>query len=144
MKLWNYVVIFTGLVVLLKMGGIAIAGVDNLLNLIKLTLNSTGIASFELTTSSFWDKILGTNGILTTIGTLGVIAIGTFIYSKDKSFLVLSYLTGTIYIYGSLLVAIINYGLNYESWAASIIGLIFIPLSVGFFQSLVDYFEGVE
>lgn len=138
MKVWNYVVIFTGLALLLELGGIRSSGFTDLFRLVGISFDSTGITNFNLQGGGFYDAILGSSGILIAI-TTGIV-VGFFTRSSPERFIILPFITGTLYFYGSILVGLVNYGINFSPWVASIGALLLVPLSIGFLTSLVEMF----
>ena len=142
MKLWNYMFTITGLSVILALAGLDIPILRDLFNAIGLTVSNSGIETFAVE-STLWSKIFGTGGILTAIGTTGAIGIGGFLYTKDKSFLIVPLITGVLFIWASVLVAIVLQKGGYEVFG-TIISIIWIALTIGFIQSCIDYFMGVN
>lgn len=138
MKVWNFVVIFTGLALLLELGGIRSSGFTDLFRLIGITLDSTGITDFNLSGSGFYNAVLGSSGILLALGT-GVV-IGFFTRSSPERFIILPFITGTLYFYGSIMVGLVSYGISYSGWVAAIGVLLLVPLSIGFITALVEMF----
>lgn len=140
MKLWNYIVILTGVSVIMALAGLDVAGFTDLFNSIGLTITNSGIGSFEID-STLWAFIFGTAGLLTSIGVSGAVGIGTFIYTKDKSFLMIPLITGVFFYWISVLISIINYARDYPIFGL-IASIILIPLTAGFILSSVDWFLG--
>ena len=98
MKLWNYIFLLTGLSILMALAGLSVAGFTDLFNIIGLTINSSGISDFQIQ-STLWTFIFGTTGLLVAVITSGGIGIGTFIYTKDKSFLMIPLITSVFFYY---------------------------------------------
>jgi hypothetical protein len=141
-KVWNYVVIITGLSILLALAGIEVAGFTDLFSTIGLTTSADGISDFQ-SDSSFWNVIFGTSGLLILLGASGAIGIGTFIYTQDKSFLMIPIITGTLFYWISVMGSIVNYVKGYPVFG-TIIGVIMIVLTIGFIQSCVEWFLGID
>jgi hypothetical protein len=142
MKLWNYMFMITGISLVLAMAGIDVAGLTDLFKMIGLTTNNTGVATFAVE-NTLWNKIFGVEGLLVAIGTSGAIGIGTFIYTKDKSFLMVPLITGVSFYWGSIMVSLVQQKGDYAVFG-TILAMIWIALTVGFIQSCVDYFMGVD
>lgn len=138
MKLWNYLVIFTGVAVFMALAGLPVAGFTTLFDTIGLTLSDTGVKSFEIE-STLWTFIFGTEGLLILLIGSGAVGIGTFLYTKDKSFLMIPIITGVFVYWISVLVSIINYTRDYPIWGV-ISAVIMIPLTLGFIVSCVEWF----
>ena len=142
MKLWNYLVILTGIAVVMALGGLNVAGFSDLFSKIGITVSDAGIGEFTID-SSFWSFVFGTTGLLVLLTSSGAIGIGTFIYTKDKSFLILPIITGVFVFWISVLISIVNYTRDYPVFGI-ISAVILIPLTVGFIVSCVEWFVGNE
>ena len=142
MKLWNYMFLLTGMSVLMAFSGMQVAGISELLKIIGVTTSSLGISAFNVQ-NTLWDKIFGLNGILTSIGAAGAVGIGGYLYSKDKSFLMIPLVTGVSFFWGSVIVSLVQQKGNYGVFGI-VLGIVGIALTVGFIQSCVDYFLGVQ
>ena len=142
MKLWNYIFLFTGISVLMALAGLDVAGISDLLNTIGLTTNTTGIETFAVE-NTFWGFLFGTTGLLILLGGGSFIGIGTFVYTKDKSFLMIPVITSVTVYWGSVIVSLVQAKGGYGIFG-TILGVVCIALSIGFIQACVDYFMGVE
>jgi len=142
MKLWNYIFLITGISVLMALAGIRVPGFTDLFRIMGLTVSSEGIGDVVIQ-STFWNFIFGTGGLLVAAIVTGGIGVGTFIYTKDKSFLMIPVITEVLIYWISVLISIINYSKETPIFGI-LIALIFIPLSIGFIMSCVDYFLGVD
>jgi len=140
MKLWNYIVTITGISILMAIAGLEVAGFTDLFKTIGLTINSSGIGNLDIQ-STLWNKVFGTTGLLVSVISTTAVGIGTFLYTKDKSFLMIPLITGVTFYWVSVLVSIINYSREYPIFGTIII-LVLIPLTIGFIQSAVDFFLG--
>ena len=142
MKLWNYMFLFTGISVLFAFSGMQVAGISELLKIIGVTTSSIGISAFNVQ-NTLWDKIFGLDGILTSVKVAGAVGIGGYLYSKDKSFLMIPLITGVSFFWGSLIVSLVQQKGSYGVFGI-VLGIVGIALTVGFIQSCVDYFLGVQ
>lgn len=143
MKLWNFIFLITGLSALMALAGLEVAGFSDLFRTIGLSINSTsGITDFQIK-STLWSFVFGTSGLLVSVITTGAVGIGTFIYTKDKFFLMIPVITGVLVYWISVLISIINYAKDYPIFGV-LIALVLIPLTVGFIISCVDYFLGID
>jgi hypothetical protein len=142
MKLWNYIFLLTGISVLFAFAGLEVAGMSELLRMIGLTTSSSGIGTFGVE-NTLWNKIFGTAGLLIGVLSGGAIGIGTFIYTKDKAFLMLPLITGVTVYWGSVIVSLVQQKGSYEVFG-TVLAIVGIVLSVGFIQSCVDYFMGTD
>jgi flagellar biosynthesis protein FliQ len=138
MKVYNYIVILTGIILLFQILGID-TGLDNLLLLIGY---NTITGEFAFSVSSFIDAILGNAGVLAGIGA-GII-IGTLSRSNPENFIILPLITGTLVLFIQAFVAIINYSRAFAPWINAIFLLILAPLVIGYAISLVEFFRGTD
>ncbi len=137
MKVYNYIIMITGMLLLLAYAGIPLS--TNILAQLGIT---TG--SFALTSSAFWNYLFGTAGIL-LIGTLtSAIAIGYFTKSPTENYIILGFIVSWLYIFVSSFVSLINYSLEIGGWISAVIMLILAPLSVGMIIALVEFFRGTD
>ena len=141
MKIWNYVFISVTMMLFLFYFGFDI-GFTPISDFVGLTMESgkgiTGISS----NPSIWSIILTAIGTVAISGSL--ISTGVFLFSKDLSLafragVVGSILFNFVFTYVNLMQTIIN---DYDPWAVSIISMVFIPLIVLYFISMMDYVTG--
>lgn len=142
MKLWNYLVIITGMALLMDMMGFSDTSFGVMFQAIGI-VSQNGIVS--LTQASYWSHAFNpTTGILTLAAAGGsLIAIGLAIYTKDKAYTILPLLVGVLSYWLSVMLGVMNYATNYSGVFAPLVFLILIPLNVGFIQSMFDYYYGV-
>lgn len=142
MKVWNYTFLFLGIAVFMALGGLEVPGFSEFFDSLGLTVSGANIGDVEID-STIWLAIFGTAGILTAVGVSSGIAIGAFVWSKDKAFLTLPIITGTIFYWLSIIVSLITYLKEYPIFGI-IIGAILIPLSFGFILACVEFFMGQD
>lgn len=145
MKLWNYIFILTGISILFALAGMNVAGLSDLLKLIGVNLSGAGLSSFSIQ-NSFWSKVFSTNGLFDAALSSGAIGIGSFIYTKDKSFLMIPLITSVTVYWGSVLASLVQQkagGIGYGVFGV-VLGMLGIALTVGFIQACIDYFMGVN
>jgi membrane protein insertase Oxa1/YidC/SpoIIIJ len=142
MKLWNYIVLMTGISMFFALAGLQIAGMSELFNAIGLTTSSSGIESFEVQ-STLWNRIFGTAGLLSAIGLTSAVGVGLYLYTKDKSYVILPIITGVFFYWGSVMVSLVQQKGDYGVFGIAL-AVMFVPLTIGFIVSCVDYFMGVD
>ncbi len=153
MKVWNYVFVMVGVIVLLQLGGISTAA-DSIFNLIGLNFNSDNtINATTVSASGFYDTLFGntstgdsSNGILIAIAAaLGSIAIGAFTRTKPENLILLPLITGTLVLFIQTINGIMNLVIaNGNTWIAAIMVLLLIPFSIGFIVALAEFFRGSD
>lgn len=139
MKVWNYVVIATGLVLFLEFSGLP-TGAQGLLSFVGLGTDSAAVG-----TSSLYSKIFDpTNGIL-IVGIAAGVVISFFTRSSPENYIILPLITGSLTLFVSSFYSIMNYSLgNYPSWVSGLIVLVFGPFTVGYLLALVEFFRGTD
>lgn len=136
-------VIFTGVAFMMELAGLTNAGFAKLFTLLGIETGSVIPQINSTINGSLWNTILGASGTLTLIGLAGgLILIGSFIFNRDKAYAILGYLTTTVAYWLSIIIGIINTGVTYGGIWAWISLALMLPLTVGFIQSIVDYFMG--
>lgn len=133
MRIYNYLVIILGLILILNLAGIETTS-NRILTEFGVMDGSSGI-----TLSEFFFSV---EGILSVIAATGTIVIGLYFKSSPESFLLIGYAT-TILWFVADLVSIITYAnANYAGWVASVIGLILSPLAMGYIHSVLSWWGG--
>lgn len=137
-KVWNYIIITTGLVLLFQLAGIP-TGAQTLLNFVGL-----GTSSAELNTSSFWDAIFGPTGILIAAVVVGIF-VGFLTRGHPENFIIYPLIGGSLALYLSSLQSIINYTVsNAPVWVSTIVLIVLGTLGVGYLLALVEFFRGTD
>lgn len=145
MKLWNYIFILTGISVLFALAGLNVAGISELLKIIGVETSNGVFTSFSVE-NTLWNKIFSTTGLLAAIGISSAVTIGTFIMNRDKSYIILPVITGVFVYWISVLTSLIQQKAMNGAYGVfgTVLAIIGIALTVGFIQSCVDYFMGLE
>lgn len=144
MKIWNYITIITGTSIMLALAGLNVAGISDLLRIIGVTIKNSVITQTPSAQNTLWNFVFGSStGILTTIGTTGAIGLGLYVYTKDKSYLIIGIITGVWFYWISALYSIIQVLKEIDIFGL-ILAIPLLVLSVGFIQSCIDFFQGVD
>jgi len=138
-KLWNYLVMIAGLSILLALAGIKVPGVTNLFNNLGWTVGES--VSSTQSSSTFWTFLFGTGGLLAGIGFTSLIGIGTFVFNKDKSYIMIPFLTTVSLYWGAILISVVN-SMKGDPVFGVLLGLVLLPLSLGFIVSIGEWFLG--
>ena len=142
MKLWNYIFLLTGISVLMALAGLEVAGISDLLRVVGVTTATSGISSFTVQ-NTLWIKLFGTKGLLEVlVGTSAASALA-FVWTKDKAFLMVPLITSVTFYWGSVLVSLVQLEGQFEIFG-TVLAVIGIVLTIGFIQSCVDYFLGLN
>lgn len=141
MKLWNMIALITGISIFLELAGFRVGGIDKLFSIAGITVGST-IATSQ-SNSTLWNFVFGTGGILVLAGATSAIAIGTFIFNRDKAYIAIPIVTGIFISWLSALNSIINYGGQLGIFG-TIIVIPMVIISVMFVVSAVEWFLGID
>lgn len=137
MKVWNYILITTGMMFLLYVMGFNIGGVNSLLNTLHLTTNQ------DITTSPLYNFIFGSTGILILIA----VSIGVgFLTSGRPENIIIAPIISTHFVLwlGSMISIIVYANSTYSGFIGTIITAILGVLSVGYLIALVEFFRGSD
>lgn len=141
MKVWNYIIIFVGLSLLLWMAGINISGVGELLVKVGF-INDSGAKEIN---SNISETILA---ILAGAAAVGI-AIGILTKAKTENYIILPFVLATGVSFGvatfiNLSYSLITYAFTQASWIGYITLMIFGPLAIGFIVSIIEFFRGTD
>jgi len=145
MKLGGWLVMLTAMVMFFTFIGIGLpTGLNSILEKVGIDINQTSLelVSADIESSTFWDEIFGSTGILIAVLASTVI-IGFFAKGYDPSLVLLPLVIFLAGVYISVFWGIIKFVATYNQWwFTSIITIVFGALAVGFIISCVDYFAG--
>lgn len=145
MKVWNYIFIMVGIIILLEIFGFDTA-VDGVFNLIGLSINNGKITNVEITASSFYDRFFSSGtGILTLAAIASGIIVSFFTRSKPENFVLLPLITTTLVLFVSTFYSIIKQAIAIgDQWVIIILSVIFIPFTIGYILALAEFFRGTD
>ena len=139
MKVFNYIMLLSGFIVLLEIAGIP-TGADGVRTLIGF---ATG--QVDITASNFFDAIFSADLGILLIGLAGSIVTGFVLRGRLENFIILPFITGTLIFFAQVFQSIITEALKSgQTWESWIILLILTPLTVGYIFSLVEFFRGAD
>jgi hypothetical protein len=136
-KVTNYLMIMTGLIIMLTFAGINTGA--------HIILSATGIlTSPESFTGSTW--FLAVVALLTSVG-VATITIGFITKTSVKDILMATYLLFLIYFVAEFINIIVWTNGQYASdgswsWVSYIIAAVFSMLAIGFLSSVIDFYQG--
>jgi len=142
MKVWNYIIMFVVISVLMFLAGIEITGVTNLL--IKIGILQEGAINLD-SNNTFRTTAIALLALAVGAGLI----IGFITKSQSENFIILPFITGTgiafgLFVFINLGYSIINYGFTQADWIGYITLVIFAPLTIGFIVSLIEFFRGTD
>lgn len=150
MKVWKYMVITIGLILILKLAGLP-TGADPLFRLMGVSFDAAGnFQNVETTAAGFYDVLFNNvgdlQGILITIvaAVAGVIA-GLLTRAKPENLILLPLITTTLVLFLMTTVSIMNYAISLgQTWVAGIIIVFLLPFTIGFILALAEFFRGTD
>ena len=145
MKVYNYIVITLGILILMQLAGLPTGAMDKIFDIFGLTFTEEGFTTASFSASDFFNAIFSIEGILAALALGGAVLIGILSRTSPENFIILPFITGTLALFLSGFISIMNYSIaNHQIWISSIILMIFAPLTVGFILSLVEFFRGTD
>lgn len=137
MKVFNYAILITGIVLLFAVMGFP-TGADALLTFVGLTSGTSNV-----TNSGLWDLIWGSAGII--IGLTGGIVVGFLTKSSPENYIIFGAMGSSLGLWVSSLHSIINYCIaNTPDWISALVILILGVLSVGYVIAIAEFFRGTD
>jgi len=147
MKIWNYIVIFLTMMMVMEFCGLH-TGISGTLEIFGISINSetSNLETGDIQNSRFYSKIFGEDtGVIITLLATGVgIIVGLFSKSYDPSLILLPVILFVGGLFASTGLSLISYISEDEVWMRALIGTIFLPLIAGYIWSCVEFFRGVD
>ena len=149
MKLWNYMMIMLTMIIFLSFMGLSPPAVSD-----KLSDMGIGISSTDATLTSYdvgnsvWFNFLfsGAGALLLTVLTGGAVIVGFFTKSFEWKLVLLPFFTSFVVLFigfGWSIITLVN-TTEGSGWLVPIIATVFLPLTVMFVFSIVEWFGGQE
>ena len=139
MKVFYYIVIIMGMILLLEYGGIN-TGNSGLTDLIGF---ATG--QLDVTTSSFFNALFDVNIGFLFAGIGASIVVGLFAKGRLENFILLPFITGSLIFFVSAMQSIVTYAEGAHSgWVSKLAVLILGALIIGLIISLAEWFRGSD
>ena len=133
MKVYFYVVITLGLMILLNMAGIEVPS-----NYLINNLNIFDLENF--TNSTFYLELIGV-----LLVSIGFIIIGSFTRTPPESSLIAGFVSGTlVLLVGDIISIYIHMKSLGVDWAANLTLLILAPFLIGFIISAIEFWRGAD
>lgn len=134
-KMYSYLVIGTGLILLFYAAGLP-TGVDWFLSFLGIsnTFDAARVAFSTFAVTAF--SVLAA-------ATVGGIVIGIFTRATPESYLMAGIATSLLTMYLATYASIITYAFgNAPNWVAIIVSLIMLPLTIGYISTVLEYWRG--
>ena len=151
-KVWNYVIISLGLMLLLQFAGLPNGAMGSLFTLTGVNFNEDNtLASSTATSTDFFDVMFGNDGfaiggiLVTLAAAAGAVIIGFFAKAQVENLIMLPFITGTLTMFVSSFLSIINYTIDLGvPWLSALVAVVFVPFMFGFILALVEFFRGTD
>ena len=145
MKLGGWLVMLTAMIMFLTFMGLP-TGLNPILETLGININqeTATLETIDIEGSGFWAQIFGsgTGVLLLAIGG-GIVTIGLFALTRDKSFLLLPFILFVAGLFIATFGILISYVSTFEqSLFTTIITIIFASLAIGFTMETIIYFKG--
>jgi hypothetical protein len=110
---------------------------------ISVNNQTSELVSGDVTQSPFYLTLFGASGLLLAIGLAGAVIVGFFTKTFDWKIALLPFITGILVLFVGTGWQIVQFAQNEgQAWLTGIIAMIFLPLTVGFIYSIVEFFAG--
>jgi len=131
-RVFTYVIIATTMIILLEMAGFP-TGLTNVINYLGINPNAPDVSN-----SAFFGDIAAIFGG----AILAAIIIGTFTRTPPESYIISGVVLTILTTFASTFMAVINYSANFDIWVRYLVFIIFLPFSVGFVLSTIEFWRG--
>jgi len=144
MKLWNYMAIMLFMMVFLYFLGFSPAGSSSVISDTGIQVNTTTgeLIEGDVSGSNWYQDLFNTtDGILVLIGLAGAAVVGFFTRSFDWKIALLGFFSAFVVKFTSFGWSIVSLARDTgETWLIGIVATIFLPLTVMFVVSIVEWF----
>lgn len=148
MKVWNYMMIMLVMMIFLYFIGIPLDGSSATLSTMGISINSTSgeLNDADVGGSDWFDALFDpTSGLIILAGLGTAIIVGFFTKQFDWKLVLGGFFTAFVVKFVSVGISIVNLAKDTgESWLVAIIATIFLPLTVMFIYSVVEWFGGTQ
>ena len=151
MKVWNYIILCTVIILMVKFIGLTGTGIDGnqLVNTsYYATTNSTQyIESFTI--SNIFKDLFTNTGFLATLAVIALasVTVGYFNSNVDTLGAIKAGIAiGIFYAFNTTIYSLLSYAISneYPAWIVGIEAIIFIPLTIGYIVALVEFLGGTD
>lgn len=134
-RVYMFVMIAVALTFLLPLAGIN-TGSQSITDLFL-------VATGQMTVSDFADSLFSnTLGLLTLVAVVAGIAIGFVLKGQIENFIILPFITGTLFTTAGAFTSIILKFNDFEPWIGSVVILLMGMFLAGYIITLVEFFRG--
>jgi len=145
MKVWAYLSIMITMMTFLYFLGMGPAGAYSPLSNAGIEINQTTgeLISGDVGSAGWYWDLFGITGLLVAVLTSGAVIVGLFTKQFDWKLVLIPFFTGTIIKFTSFGWSIVQMAKDTgENWLIAIVATIFLPLTVMFIFSIVEWFGG--
>lgn len=144
MKIYYYIIVMIGVILLLQMAGVE-TSMDGVFSFVKVSFNENNtVNSTEIDVSDFSNTLFGLDGVLATLlAGAGAFGVAYLAGVRGPTLILTPFVMITVAQFGITMTGIINHAISLgNTWVSGIIGLILIPFSVGFVFAAIDMWRG--
>jgi len=148
MKVWNFMMIMLTMIIFLSFLGISTTNSEGILGNMSISINQTTgeLIDGDISSSGWFTKLFG-DGIgllLVGLATAGAVVVGLFTKSFEWKLVLLPFFTGLVVKFASVGWSIVQLAQTTSaSWLIAAVATVFLPLTVMFIFSIVEWFGGV-
>lgn len=146
MKVWNYMIIMLVMIIFLSFMGYTPSGSEDITKSIGLEVNSTTgeVINADVSNSDWYDELFNkTNGLMFLAGIGVAVIVGLFSRQFDWKLTLVPFFTTFVVKFASVGWGIIQLAkVENQTWLVGIVVTIFVPLTVMFVFSIVEWFGG--
>ena len=146
MKMWNYMAMMLTMMVFLYFLGFNPAGSSSIVQDTGIVINQTTgeLITGDIANSNWYSDLFNlTDGLLILAGLGGAILVGLFTKSFEWKIVLLGFFTSFVVKFISFGWVLVSFAQDTgESWLIAIVATVFLPLTVMFIVSIVEWFGG--
>lgn len=134
-RVFTFVIVMTAMALLFEFLGFGFFG-PTLMAKLGIT-ESTVDTGYDLKSTTFY---LAVAAILATAA--GGIAVSFFTRTASENYVILPFIAASMILFIDVVAGILQQAGSYEPWISAILMVIFLPLSIGYIVTMVEFFRG--
>ena len=147
MKVWNYMMIMLTMMVFLYFMGFSPAGTSSVLEEAGIVINATTgeLVTGDISNSDWFELLFSLEGLIIIAGLSTALVVGLFTRQFNWKLVLVGFFT-------SFTIQFISFGWSIvslardtgETWLVGIVATVFLPITVMFVFSIVEWFGGAD
>jgi len=146
MKIWNYIVFFTAMILFLEFVGVP-TGLSATMDYFGVEFNPTTseLITADVLNSNFYAFLFGAGGLLIALGLGAAIVVGLITRQFDMNLALIPLSTTVLVLFASTGWTIVRYVQSLgQGWLTALIATIFVPLSIAYLFAIVEFIRGTD